>query len=231
MTRGVLYVLAKDPVPGFVKTRLCPPLSPEQAAAVAVAFATDTLATAVASGGFDVRLALAAPARDGPVRLGEGLAALALRLGVRVEDQGEGDLGGRMARLLDRGLRSGPTVLVGTDCPDLPAAMLVAAFAALERRDVVVGPAVDGGYVLIGARRPVPGLFEIDAPWSSERVMEATCAVLRRRGCAFETLETRDDVDDARALGRLASRLAGASVVAPATAGLLARWRDEGVSF
>lgn len=236
MVGGVLYVLAKEPSPGFAKTRLCPPLSPPAAAALAEAFAADTLAAAagVAAGPgrtIDVRLALGA-APCGPLPADAGLAATARRLGIAVEDQGGGDLGERMARLLGRGLRSGPTVLIGTDCPDLPADVLRGAFAALERCDAVVGPAVDGGYVLIGARVPVAGLFDIGAEWGSSFVFDATCAALHRAGCAFEALALRDDVDDATALGRLAGRLAGdGATAAPATARLLERWRNEGVRF
>lgn len=231
MSRPVLYVLAKDPVPGFVKTRLCPPLSPVRAAELAAAFAADTLSMTRTLREIDARLALDPGPAAGSAGAG-GLRAVAGALGLAVEGQGEGDLGERMARLLARGLASGPTVLVGTDCPDLPAAAVREAFAVLERHDVVVGPAADGGYVLVGARRAVPGLFAIDAPWGSDRVLASTVLALERAGCAFDLLEVRDDVDDACALGRLATRLERAGgTAAPETARLLARWRSEGVRF
>lgn len=231
MSRPVLYVLAKDPAPGFVKTRLCPPLSPARAAEMAAAFAADTLSMTRTLREIDARLALdPGPAAGAP--RGGGLRAVASALGLAVEGQGDGDLGERMAGLMARGLLSGPTVLVGTDCPDLSAAAVREAFAALERRDVVLGPAADGGYVLVGSRTAVPELFAIDAPWGSGRVLAATVRALERAGCAFDLLDVRDDVDDARALGRLASRLerAGGNA-APETARLLARWRSEGVRF
>lgn len=231
MPRGaarILYVLAKDPVPGLVKTRLCPPLDFARAAALSAAFATDVLLMAGTVREVEARLALA-PA-PGPV--GGGPGPLASRMGLAVEGQGAGDLGKRMARLMRRGLESGPTVLIGTDCPDLPAHAVEAAFAVLERCDVVLGPAADGGYVLVGARRGVSALFEIDAPWSSERVLAATCDALTRTKCAFDLLEPREDVDDARALGTLATRLKrDAGAAAPETARLLAHWRSEGVGF
>jgi len=273
MRRGIVYVLAKPPCPGQVKTRLCPPLTALQACLVAEAFATDTMTMLAAQDALEVRLALSEPGEVNQMpRLGEPgempgpgepggapgageplppahpgepdrtaesagggalrLRELAQRLGVVVEAQGGGDLGARMARLLERGLATGlPTILVGTDSPDLPPATVECAFAALGRVDAVLVPARDGGYVLIGASRPLAGLFEIDAPWSSARVFAATCEALRREGCAFETLRTWEDVDDAAALGRLAARLDDDSAAAPATARLLEAWRRQGVRF
>lgn len=231
MGGGVVFVMAKAPVPGFVKTRLCPPLSPAQASSLAEAFALDTLeklAGLAAAGGVEVRLALDGAGQEGA----RGLEDLAARLLVPVEGQGGGDLGARMNEALGRGLATGrPTVLVGTDTPDLPATLVLSAFEALSRVDAVLAPAGDGGYVLVGARRPLPELFRIDAPWSSDGVFAATCEALRRAGCPFEVLGSWDDVDDAAALGRLASRLDGASAVAPCTARLLGEWRCEGVRF
>jgi len=250
--RSILYVLAKEPVPGLVKTRLCPPLRPAQAAALAAACAADTLAMAAGLAAVEVRLALA-PARAGGLAAraecrdlaveakgrslaveaeGRSLAMEAAGHGLAVEDQGDGDLGARMARLMARGLRDGPTLLIGTDSPDRPASMVADAVAALQRCDAVLAPAADGGYVLVGARRPLPALFAIDAAWGSRRVMASTCDALSRAGCAFEVLAGWEDVDDARALGRLAARLEGAGAdAAPETARLLARWRSEGVRF
>jgi rSAM/selenodomain-associated transferase 1 len=239
MSRGVLYVMAKEPAPGFVKTRLCPPLTPARAAVLARAFAADTLSRAVAVGGFEVRLALEPAPRDAAGRRPEsgraGPAAVAARFGIAVEDQGRGDLGLRMERILARGLAAGgPAVVIGTDCPDLSAEALRSAFSVLveSRADVVLVPARDGGYVLVGARRPVPELFAIDAPWGGPRVFESTCDALSRAGCAFAVQGEGDDVDDACALGRLAARLEGERAAeAPRTARLLARWSREGVRF
>lgn len=243
MGAGILYIMAKSPRPGRVKTRLCPPLAARQAAELAGAFAADVLATAGGLGGVEARLALddagADPSDPAAARSGGAdppaadLRALARSFGITAEAQGGGDLGARMRRLLERGLAGGaPTVLIGTDSPDLPRELIASAFEALGRVDVVLGPARDGGYVLVGARRAVAGLFEIDPPWGSGRVFEATCEALARTGCTFEALCAWDDVDDAAALGRLIDRLdAGGARVAPATARLLATWRQQGVRF
>ncbi len=250
----LVYVMAKSPAAGRVKTRLCPPLEPRQAAELAAAFVEDLLASLVRAGDFEVRLALEEHSRehdsrrDGAIGEEEALdadtaaavreAALRLRRlaaanGVRVEGQGEGDLGRRMSLLVDRGLAEGSaTVLVGGDVPDLPPATVRAAFEALERTDAVLAASRDGGYVLVGARRRDEALFSIDAAWSSPDVFSATCASLTRSRCSFATLPAWEDVDDAPALGRLAARLdGGGDAVAPATAGLMRRWRREGVRF
>lgn len=231
MPGGILYVLAKAPAAGFVKTRLVPPLSPQQACELAATFAADVLAKAAGiDAGIDARLAI------DDCEGGEGstlLRELAMRSGLGIEEQGSGDLGQRMKRLMERGLARGlPTVLIGADSPDLPPQRIADAFTMLEQADVVMVPAGDGGYVLIGAARRATGLFEIDAQWGSERVFAATGEAAARHGLRVRVLEGWDDVDDAAALGRLASRLqGGGGAAAPATAGLLARWRREGVRF
>jgi rSAM/selenodomain-associated transferase 1 len=237
----VVTVLAKEPVPGRVKTRLCPPLRQDQAAALATAFARDTLEALAGLQGVRVRLAIdpgpASPPRisDGPAGAfpAEGPVEVARRLGLDVLAQGEGDLGERMSRLLEAALEGGGGgVLVGTDSPDLPTSLVLEAFAALERADVVLVPAADGGYVLVGARRRTPSLFSIAAPWGSGRVLEATLESLSRARVTVALLEEWEDVDDAAALGRLASRLRGGSrAVAPSTSRLLHDWEAEGVRF
>ncbi|HXC52684.1 MAG TPA: TIGR04282 family arsenosugar biosynthesis glycosyltransferase [Candidatus Limnocylindrales bacterium] len=250
--RRLVYVMAKAPVPGRVKTRLCPPLEPRQAAELAAAFVEDLLASLAGAGDFDVRLALEEDSRasdagrdgdpgdEGQIGTADAAREAALRLrrlaaasSVRVEGQGEGDLGRRMSLLVDRGLAEGwATVLVGGDVPDLPLATVRAAFEALERTDVVLAASRDGGYVLVGARRRHDALFSIDAAWSSPDVFSATCTSLAKARCSYATLPAWEDVDDAPALGRLAGRLdGGGDAVAPATARLMRRWRREGVRF
>jgi uncharacterized protein len=230
--QGRVYVLVKEPRAGFVKTRLCPPLSERDACNLAMAFAEDTLSRLAAlrdEAHVDVRVALDSGAAGSDSRI----RVLARSLALAVEEQGDGDLGTRMARLVERGVAEGsPAILVGTDSPDLPLETLAAATRALTRVDVVLAPAEDGGYVLVGARRPVRALFEIEVPWSGPHVFEATCRALRRAQCSFETLPAWDDVDDAASLARLARRLdEGDGASAPATACVLAEWKREGVRF
>jgi rSAM/selenodomain-associated transferase 1 len=114
--------------------------------------------------------------------------------------QGGGDLGRRMARALGRS--GGPSVLVGSDIPDLDVCHVAAAFAALGRADLVFGPATDGGYWLVGVRSPflLGGLFDA-VRWSGPHALADTLANARRRRIAL--LDPLDDVDDARDLRRI----------------------------
>ena len=115
--------------------------------------------------------------------------------------QGPGDLGRRMGRVL-RGLPAGPAVIVGSDIPDLRPAHVASAFAALGRCETVFGPASDGGYWLVGARRRprTPDLFR-DVRWSSEHALADTLANLPANSSAAR-LEVLDDIDDGAALAR-----------------------------
>lgn len=114
------------------------------------------------------------------------------------QPQATGDLGARMHRALSQ-LGPGPVVLVGSDIPDIQSRHIQAAFRALGRADVVLGPAVDGGYWLIGTsgRRAPPRLGRIR--WSSEHALADTIAGFPP-GTKVSLLETLQDVDEARDL-------------------------------
>jgi rSAM/selenodomain-associated transferase 1 len=125
-------------------------------------------------------------------------------LGVdRVVDQGPGSLGLRMQRQLLRGCRerAPAVVLIGSDLPELAAEDVLAAFRALERASLVLGPAADGGYWLIGRRHPTPQIFSgID--WGSDRVLAQTLHQARQAGLSTELLAERSDLDRPGDLGR-----------------------------
>jgi rSAM/selenodomain-associated transferase 1 len=104
-------------------------------------------------------------------------------------DQGDGDLGARMARAFSR---MAPAVLIGTDSPDLPPENVERAFKDLETHDLVLGPAEDGGYVLIGMRNPLPQLFT-DIPWSTAEVTKTTLD--RAKGLKVSLLPPWYDID------------------------------------
>ncbi|MGK2950591.1 MAG: TIGR04282 family arsenosugar biosynthesis glycosyltransferase [Acidimicrobiales bacterium] len=141
-----LLVLAKEPLPGRAKTRLCPPCTPAQAAAVAEAALADTLEAAVSSGADRVVLAL--DGRPGPW----------CPPGVVLVDQGSGSLAERLTTVWRA--TAGPALQIGMDTPQTTAADLEAAMVMLDdEADAVLGPAVDGGWWAIGFRRPVAGAF------------------------------------------------------------------------
>jgi hypothetical protein len=112
-------------------------------------------------------------------------------------DQGEGDLGERMARAARRVLAAGePVLLIGTDCPALDAMRLQQAALALQAVDAVLIPAIDGGYVLLGLKRFDVSLFE-HIPWSSNSVASMTLQRLQQLGWSVQCFDALHDIDEA----------------------------------
>jgi glycosyltransferase A (GT-A) superfamily protein (DUF2064 family)/SAM-dependent methyltransferase len=199
-----LLVLAKEPIPGRVKTRLCPPCTPAQAAELATAALADTLAAACASGADRVVVAL-----DG--RPGAWLPA-----GVTVVDQGSGGLDRRLAAAW--GHARGPALQIGMDTPQLRALDLDAALARLAGpgADTVFGPALDGGWWAVGMRRPDPTAF-LGVPTSRADTGARQRRRLAERGRSVHDLPARRDVDDiadARAVAAAAPATAFATAFA-----------------
>ena len=191
-----LGIFAKEPRPGQVKTRFCPPLTPEEAAHL---YRTSLLETLERMGhGTFAPTLFHANASDWFAAHCPALPLL---------PQGEGDLGRRLERGLAYLLKQGaPTAaVIGSDSPDLPAEQVEAAFALLNEADVVTIPAADGGYVLIGARRPYPELFR-DMPWSTPELLAATRYRAQTLGLDYRELPPWEDLDDLAALRRLIER-------------------------
>ena len=191
MTACRIVVMAKAPVAGFAKTRLIPALGADGAARLAARLLDHALQQARGAALGPVTLACA------PDTTHAAFAALALQGGVGLLPQGEGDLGARMQRQFDtafeRGARS--VVLIGTDAPGLTAATLRLAASALDTADAVFVPAADGGYALIGLRRPVPALFEA-MPWSTSELMARTRERLALAGALHRELPVLHDIDE-----------------------------------
>jgi rSAM/selenodomain-associated transferase 1 len=185
-----VLVFAKAPVAGRVKTRLIPELGAERARDVYEHLLHRTVRLALESGVGPVSL-WCAPDAGHPV-----FQLLSSRYPVGLARQMGADLGERMARALALALEGADrAVLIGSDCADLTADDLREASAALARgSDAVLGPAVDGGYVLIGVRRPGSPLF-VDVPWSTDRVLAVTRERLTSAGWSWHELAPRHDVD------------------------------------
>ena len=214
---GVLVVFAKEPVPGRVKTRLCPPFTPEQAARFYAALLEDVLDTSLAA---CQTLKLAAVLALDPPEATARVAAA----GYRREPQQGADLGARMehaaAREWARG--PGPVLLRGSDSPTLGRATLEAALEALASSDLVVCPDRDGGYNLVGLARPAPGLFS--HPMSTASVLDDTLARARELGLGASFLPAGFDLDTAEDLALLAeARGRGAASACPRTLAFLDR--------
>ncbi len=202
-------IFAKQPRPGAVKTRLCPPLSPAQAADLYRVSLEETVAR-LQTGPWTPVLCFA----------GEESWFRQAFPDLPLLPQGEGDLGERLQRALTTLLEVADcrgAVLVGSDSPDLPQELLEQAFAALQRTEAVVAPAVDGGYVLIGLRRPHPELFAA-IPWSSDQVLELTRQRAAAAGISLAEVPGWEDVDDLPSLQALLARSPGSATAGYARA-------------
>lgn len=196
--RTVLLVFAKAPVPGRVKTRLAAAWGARGACHWYRRLLAGTVATAAASGASRVEL-WCAPGRAHP-----GLRSLAVRHGLALRVQPSGDLGRRMRVAILRSLRQADgVIIIGGDCTPLRVEHIDAAVAALNNgSDLVLGPASDGGYVLIGARRAPARVFRA-VDWGSGRVLRQTRTRLRGAGLAVTELATSWDVDHPADVRRL----------------------------
>lgn len=202
--------MARHPEPGRVKTRLGAVLGDERACALHRAFVLD-LADRLAALPYDVTWAYTPAAAP--------FAALLPK--ARCVAQVGDDLGARMAHAVAGAFAEDttPVLVIGADVPHVPAACLAEA-AAIAATRVVVGPAEDGGYYLIGLPRPIPELFA-GVPWGSAAVLETTRERAAGLGLAMHLLPPTFDVDEPRDLERLRGLLRQGVVALPRTAAFL----------
>jgi len=217
--RRRLILFTRYPIGGRTKTRLIRALGAEGAAALHRRLVLRALRTA--------QEACRTVAADLEVHF-EGATERAIShwLGNNAHfvPQRAGDLGERMAAAFEESFRNGSmaTVIIGSDCPGLSPDVITEAFARLTQTPVVLGPAQDGGYYLVGLSRPMPELFR-GIPWGTDRVLADSLAVLRQRGCQAALLEPLTDIDrpeDLPAWNRMAASedtcLERVSVIIPA---------------
>jgi uncharacterized protein len=192
-----LIVFTRYPEPGKTKTRLIPALGEVGAAKLqrqmteyTLSLVTTHISTEVRFAGGDMQLM-----RDW---LGSELI---------YQEQGEGELGVRMARSLSSAFSSGATqtIIIGTDCPSLNAEILTTAFHQLQQHDLVLGPALDGGYYLIGLQRFIPELF-IDINWGTDQVLAQTVKIAQYLDLSVFYLPKLADIDRPEDLAMLDSR-------------------------
>lgn len=188
MTR--LCVFARAPVLGEVKSRLARTFGEAAALAAYQELVTVALDHLARVPGIETELWIAG-ALDHP-----GVVEWSRQWGLPISRQQGADLGARMRYAIDACLADGtPGMVVGTDCPTITAGYVQQAAADLDDHDLVLGPAQDGGYGLIGLRLPAPTLFA-DMPWGSDRVLAETLARAREAGLDYRLLETVWDVDE-----------------------------------
>jgi uncharacterized protein len=188
---ALLIIFAKEPAPGRVKTRLCPPLSPENAARLYGQFLEDVLAEMAHMPRISLALAYTP---DSARPFFQNLAAP----GILLTPQTGEDLGERLRRAFAWGFAQGAgTVLIrNSDSPDLPRRLVSEAREVLaqDRAQVVLGPCPDGGYYLVGLKTPQPQLFH-DIAWSGPRVLADTLSQAGRLGLAVHLLPSWPDID------------------------------------
>ena len=189
MKRNVLGLLAKYPAPGIVKTRLARDIGVEDAAEVYRSIAEKVFKETVPVGGGYERVVFYTPLS----RKGDFEKWLP---GERLMAQHGAELGDIMANALQDLLSDGAAraVIAGVDIPDLREGDVRDAFAKLEDADIVIGPAIDGGYYLIGMKARHDEIFR-GISWSTDRVFQETVRIIDALGLSYLTVRTLSDVD------------------------------------
>jgi Uncharacterized protein conserved in bacteria len=204
---NALIVVAKRPTPGKTKTRLSPPLTPQLASALYECFLFDTLD--------QMRLVL--EAQHVIAYLDEPDYFQRLAPDFELTPQEGNDLGERLDRALTSYLSRGyeRVVIMDSDSPTLPPDYLSQAFGVLsDGADVVLGPCEDGGYYLIGIKKPRPRLLR-EVHMSTPTVAAETIALAKEEGLNLVTLPTWYDVDDVSSLARLIKEIGRLESSAP----------------
>ena len=197
---ALIVQFAKAPVPGEVKTRLIPWLGANGACELHRTMVSHVFTSLLAEHLAPVELHANMPEHPFMQQLGVSGS-------VEVCEQIEGDLGAKMAAVFDKALQRPSThavVLVGSDCPSIDAAYLRDAFKALEQgNDLVIGPASDGGYVLIGMSKCTKLIFD-DVAWGGSGVLKTTLKKAQQASLKTVLLSERHDIDRAEDLPLLA---------------------------
>lgn len=191
MNRHCLQIFAKAPIPGRVKTRMQPVLSPIESAQLAKQLLETTLDHSEQLADCDRQL-WCAPACDHP-----WLQTLTKNHDLQCFDQIKGDLGRRMWHALNQGIKNHQAVvLIGSDCPFLTTDYLSQTFLSLQqKKTLVISPANDGGYVLIGSNQPVPRTVFEQIHWGSNTVLEETLYQLKKAAIEYTLHPALDDID------------------------------------
>jgi len=192
-----LIIFAKAPIPGEVKTRLCPPLDPDEAASLHGTLVLDAIERTKGLQGITLYVAGTPDLAHPFFKVMEG------RYGARLLPQSGQDLGSRMRQVMQDAFDQGAkeVILTGTDFPTLPRAHLIEALKLIKSHDVVLGPTADGGYYLIGLRKMTPAPFEGIA-WSTGAVFAETKKKIEAAGLSLGLLpkcRELDTLDDLKA--------------------------------
>ena len=191
VSRNRLILFTRYPEPGRTKTRLIPHLGAEGAAALQRQMTEYVLTQVLA---MTSQLPLSAEVRFAGGNVTKMKAWLGR--GLVYQPQGEGDLGDRIVRAFQQGFQAGMEriVVIGSDCPGIKPQQMIQAFNHLQQDDLVLGPAEDGGYYLIGLRQAQPALFQ-NIAWSTADVFQQTNAIAQQLRLSIAYLDRLSDVD------------------------------------
>jgi uncharacterized protein len=208
----LLIVFTRLPVPGSAKTRLIPLLG-ANAAAKLQSFLTERIVDISKDFAYADKVTLEVHYSNGT----EDSLRTWLGKDLKFRAQEQGDIGRRMAAAFAAGFEEGYSriVLIGSDCPDISGELLRDAFLRLTSADLVLGPAYDGGYYLIGMKKPHPELL-VYIEWGTSEVLSATIEQAEKLGLAISLVDKLIDIDDAQALKLWLSGLKDKSILPPA---------------
>ena len=193
--KNVVIVFAKEPIAGKVKTRLGKTIGMEKAAELYDLLLKRTLGILSNISHLEVIL----------FKTSDSSEKYFQEAGyTKILNQADGDLGERMKNAFNIAFHNGAqrVVIVGTDCPDLGENDIKKAFVTLKEHDVVVGPALDGGYYLLGLKAEKPDLFR-DIKWSTGEVLKETMQRIEGGKLSYSTLEEKFDIDEAGDLEKI----------------------------
>lgn len=214
--RTLALIFAKYPTPGAVKTRMTPPLTPEEAAELHLASLRAVCENLPTNTGLEPVLVAT------PDECGDQMVDLLAGNVSEVWPQGDGDLGDRLSRAADRAFEAGAdsVLLLGADSPTLPPEYICEAVSALATDDAVLGSTHDGGYYLLGLRRRIPTIFE-RINWGTSEAADQTRERATEAGVELAELRIWYDLDRFGDLRRAHEDLSASSgAVTPAAQGL-----------
>lgn len=191
MNENLLIVFVKYPAPGTVKQRLAQQIGMDAAAKIYRQIAEAVVNNTAPQDAADYRVEICFDPKDD-----KQLVRSWLTSSDRFSAQQGTGLGARMLNAFICAFESGfkRVILIGSDCPDISSQIILQGFAHLQQKDIVIGPAYDGGYYLIGLRQPREEIFQ-DIEWGTEKVFQQTCDKIKAAGLFFTLLPTLRDID------------------------------------
>jgi len=187
-SKNAIIIFQKNLIPGMVKTRLAATVGNQQAMEIYRELVAFTHMQAIDVADADVWIFFSESLEELEEKVQKHITAMMVQEG--------SDLGKRMHNAFETifGMGYAQAVLIGTDCPEISPEIIETALSSLNKNEVVIGPALDGGYYLIGMKKVHQNLFE-QMPWSTENVLPLTLQKIKQHNLSFGLLTALSDVD------------------------------------